>query len=358
MGRKFRVMVVDDSAFMRKLITDLISEDPEFQVVYTANNGREVLEKIAEIRPDIITMDIEMPEMNGLDALKAIMEFHPVPVIMLSSYADEAARETIMALELGAVDFVRKPSGSISLDLYSVKNALIEKLKIAVATRVKPISFDHSGVQEAHAAKIQRSHTEQIRQIVAIGTSTGGPRALQQVLSRIPAYLPAPILIVQHMPPNFTKSLAQRLDSSCEVHVVEAEDGETIKAGTVYIAPGGSHMKLVKRSGELRIQLMKDEARNGHRPSVDVLFESLIPLNGLKKHIILMTGMGSDGAKGMKALKDAGAVTTIAESEETAVVYGMPRSAVELGCVTDLLALQQIPKKIVESVMFHQPSEP
>ncbi|MEB3101144.1 protein-glutamate methylesterase/protein-glutamine glutaminase [Ferviditalea candida] len=358
MAQKFRVMVVDDSAFMRKLITDLISEDPEFQVVYAANNGREALERIAEIQPDVITMDIEMPEMNGLEALKAIMQCHPVPVIMLSSYADEAARETIMALELGAVDFIRKPSGSISLDLYSVKNTLIEKLKIAVETRVKSISFEHTGVVETKAAKAQISLTEPIRQIVAIGTSTGGPRALQQVLSRIPALIPAPILIVQHMPPKFTKSLAQRLDSSCEVHVVEAQDGESVKAGTVYIAPGGSHMKLVRHAGELRIQLTLEEARNGHRPSVDVLFESLIPLGGLIKHVVLMTGMGSDGAKGMKALKDAGAVTTIAESEETAVVYGMPRSAVELGCVTDLLPLQHISKKIMDSVMSHQRPEP
>jgi len=368
----YKVLVVDDSAFMRKMISDMISEVPQFQVIATAKNGKDAVEKVKELNPDVVTMDVEMPEMNGLQAVKAIMEEHPVPIIMLSSLTEAGAKETIMALEFGAIDFIRKPSGSISLDVYKVSSLLAEKLKVAVGTKVRKIEAAPSRplfrpAQPAmrppgQVAKPEKpkapdlperssSASHKFTQIVAIGTSTGGPRALQQVLSGIPEQFPAPILIVQHMPPNFTKSLAHRLDTLSPIHVVEAEDGTVVHSGTAYIAPGGYHMSLLHEStGSYRIRLTKDEPRNGHRPSVEVLFESLLPFKELTRHVVIMTGMGSDGARAMQTLKAAGVESTIAESEETCVVYGMPRAAVELNCVKYVLPLPEISEKLIHLV--------
>ncbi|TBL77747.1 protein-glutamate methylesterase/protein-glutamine glutaminase [Paenibacillus thalictri] len=350
----YNVLVVDDSIFMRKMISDLISEDPAFRVIDTAKNGKEALEKIKTVRPDVVTMDVEMPIMNGLEALQQIMKENPTPVIMLSSLTQEGAAETIRALELGAVDFVRKPSGSISLDIYKVRDALLDKLRLAVKTNMKKMS---PNVVQApppsiikpsvEASPLTQERSIRFNHLVAIGTSTGGPRALHQVLSHIPANFAAPIVVVQHMPPNFTKSLAQRLDSVSAIRVVEAEDGLPLQSGTAYIAPGGMHMVVVRDGTKAyRVRLTKDEPRSGHRPSVDMLFESLLPLTELQRHIVLMTGMGSDGAKGMAALKRSGAVTTIAESEESCIVYGMPRAAVELQCVTDILPQHLVAQKL------------
>ncbi|ANE47556.1 chemotaxis protein CheY [Paenibacillus swuensis] len=365
---QYQVLVVDDSAFMRKVISDLIEEDPLFTVMGTAKTGREAIAKVKELRPDAVTMDVEMPEMNGLDALKHIMEETPVPVIMLSSLTSDGARETILALERGAVDFVRKPSGSISLDVFKVKLLLHEKLRIAVAVNLKSRTMSSVKVakdelvvlsdagsrlptRQSVPAVLKPNRIGPVQKLVAIGTSTGGPRALQQVLSALPEHFPAPILIVQHMPPKFTHSLALRLDSLSRIRVVEAEDGQELRNGTAYIAPGGWHMHLAKndRTSGYQVKLTKEEPRSGHRPSVDVLFESLLPyVTTLPIHTVLMTGMGSDGAKGMKALKAAGSHASIAESEETCVVYGMPRSAVEQQCVDYVLPVTEIPRKLTE----------
>jgi two-component system chemotaxis response regulator CheB len=355
----FKVLVVDDSAFMRKLISDLILQDSSFEVIATARNGKEALDKVIEHKPDLITMDIEMPEVNGLEALESIMQKCPTPVIMLSSLTAEGAKETIQALELGAVDFVQKPSGSISMDLQKVKHLLIEKLKIASQTKVfqykKPINRvpSQTVTKQPKAKKAYKSMPKtSFDQLVAIGTSTGGPRALQKVITELPANFPAPLLIVQHMPPNFTKSLAQRLDSLSAIQVVEAEDGQLIESGVAYIAPGGWHMKLNQiHKGQYHIQLTNEEPRSGHRPSVDVMYESLLPHQELKKHIVIMTGMGSDGAKAMKALYNLGVESTIAESEETCIVFGMPRSAIELKSVDYVLPLQEIAGKLISLVM-------
>ncbi|MEF3304835.1 protein-glutamate methylesterase/protein-glutamine glutaminase [Paenibacillus sp. GYB003] len=366
---KHTVLVVDDSVFMRKIISDLIKEDGRFEVIDTAKNGVEAVDKAKRLKPDVITLDIEMPEMNGLEALKRIMAEHPIPVIMLSSLTEEGAKETIAALEIGAVDFVRKPSGSISLDLFKVKSLLIDKLSIAVQTRVmRPLSAPSAPSAPAATTAVDRASAplsrpkewtaspggDRIERVVAIGTSTGGPRALQQVVSALPERFPAPVLIVQHMPPNFTKSLAARLDSTSRIHVREAADGERLHNGVVYIAPGGWHMIVKKDDAGYKIRLSKDAPRSGHRPSVDMLFESLLPFRELKRHAVLMTGMGSDGSKGMQALRQAGAIATIAEASETCVVYGMPRAAVELGCVTHQLPLHQIAAKLTELVAPEQ----
>jgi two-component system chemotaxis response regulator CheB len=370
----YKILIVDDSIFMRKIITDLITEDNHFQVIATAKNGKEAVELVKKLKPDAITMDIEMPEMNGLDALKVIMAEMPTPVIMLSSLTQDGARETIVALERGAVDFIGKPSGSISLDLRRVRETLLEKLNIAVRTNVSkfkssppPNSLplmrkpapkqEHipkavNGLVTGVAASGQGQASQQVQQIVAIGTSTGGPRALHQVISQIPGPFPAPIVIVQHMPPNFTKSLAQRLHSISQLQVMEAENGMILQNGSVYVAPGGYHMTVARHGpGSYKIHISQEEPRGGHRPSVDVLFESLLPMKELKRHIVIMTGMGADGAKGMLALKNAGAVTTIAESEETCIVYGMPRAAVELKCVMHVLPQQEIALKLSQAVM-------
>jgi two-component system chemotaxis response regulator CheB len=358
---RYKVLVVDDSAFMRKIITDLIMEDPHFEVIDTAKNGLEAIDKIREIKPDVVTMDVEMPVMNGLEALQIIMEENPIPIIMLSNMTGHGTQETIRALELGAVDFVLKPSGSISLDLHMVKQVLLNKLKISVYAKVSQLSRSKAQpIASNDLISTSYSHLEgnvsnpsSFQHVIAIGTSTGGPKALQNVLSGLPQHLSAPILIVQHMPPNFTKSLANRLDTNCSLHVVEAENGMKVSAGTVYIAPGGWHMRMVRNAPELNhyfIKLDKDELRSGHRPSVDILFESLIPLKNLRRHIVIMTGMGNDGAESMKKLKEDGASTTIAESEETCIVYGMPRAAIELGGVDYVLKQQEISQKLVDLV--------
>ncbi|MEY9092079.1 chemotaxis response regulator protein-glutamate methylesterase [Paenibacillus sp. RC84] len=377
----YRILVVDDSVFMRKIITDLIEEDPNFRVVAVAKNGAEAVVKTQELKPHAVTMDIEMPEMNGLEALERIMAATPTPVIMLSSLTMSGAVETIRALELGAIDFIRKPSGSISLDLFKVKQLLHEKLRIAVKTRMQPqppiepakrperfVQPSAPFVRPPSAAEIPKrtaatqetgkpasgvgtGSSKGFRDLVAIGTSTGGPRALQKVLSGLPADFPAPVLIVQHMPPNFTKSLSQRLNDQCAVRVVEAEEAQVLEPGTAYVAPGGLHMTVVRADDKkYRISLSKSEPVSGHRPSVDKLFQSLLPLKELIRHAVIMTGMGSDGARTIGELRKDGAATTIAESEETCVVYGMPRVAVENGAAMFVLPLGDIAPKLVERV--------
>jgi two-component system chemotaxis response regulator CheB len=353
---RHKVLVVDDSAFMRKIITDLITEDPGFEVIDTARNGEEAVRKVRELAPDVVTMDVEMPLMDGLKALEIIMREHPVPVVMLSSLTDAGTRETIAALELGAVDFVQKPSGSISLDLHKVKRQLLDKLKAAVRARVArsmPLASRlNAAPRPPDASRPERGWPSRqppvgpIGKVAAIGTSTGGPRALQAVLSALPADFPAPILIVQHMPPVFTKSLADRLNSLCAIRVREAENGETPLPGTAYIAPGGRHMRLHQTAtGDYVIRLSDDPAVNGHRPSVDVLFDSLVPFTELTRVAVIMTGMGADGARGLRRLRDSGAAT-IAESEETCVVYGMPRAAVDLQAAQHVAKLHDIPGKM------------
>lgn len=358
---RFKVLVVDDSAFMRRIITDLLTDEAQFIVMDTAKNGKEAVEKVLKLQPDVVTLDVEMPIMNGLEALQQIMAVRPTPVVMLSSMTYEGAAATVQALEYGAVDFVQKPSGSISLDLYKVKAELIEKLKIASQAKVRRTSmFAAKGLQEKSAAadmaqkrranvRSGARHSNTFKHLVAIGTSTGGPKALQTVLTQLPADFAAPIVIVQHMPPKFTRSLAARLDSLCNIRVVEAEDMQSLESGTAYIAPGGYHM-TVEHHHTYRIRLNEETPTNGHRPSVDVLFHSLVPLTRLSKHSVIMTGMGSDGARGMKALKDAGAQTTIAESADTCIVYGMPRSAVELQCIDHVLPLTAIADKLIKIV--------
>lgn len=353
---KIKVMVVDDSAFMRKVISNLLEEKGTIEVIATSRNGRDALEKLEELKPDVITLDFEMPVMNGLEFLAIAMRQYSIPIVMLSSLTRQGTIETIQALELGAIDFITKPSGAISLDIDKLQKEIIEKvenaakcdvskLKKGIAKQLPPYPTQKLG----HKAGITRK-TQRFKEIVAIGTSTGGPRALQEVLTKLPADYPAPIFIVQHMPPGFTKSLAERLNTLCDIEVKEAEHEQRVESGVAYIAPGNYHMRVkTNRYGELVIDLDQEtQPRAGHRPSVDTLFESIAMIEDVHKTIVIMTGMGSDGTQGLKLIRERNksGVTAIAEHESTCIVYGMPRSAVNLGLIDLTIPLDQIGKQL------------
>jgi two-component system chemotaxis response regulator CheB len=360
---KIRVLVVDDSAFMRKVITDFLNEEEKIDVIGTARNGQDAIKKVELLNPDVVTMDVEMPIMDGLEGLKVIMDQFPRPVIMLSSTTTEGAENTIKSLQYGAFDFIAKPSGAISLDLYKVKGELLEKVVLAKSANVRKLSKvvnkKNIPLKQMGYSKIDSNRDQSpitidknnlTKKIVCIGTSTGGPRALQQVLSNIPADIDAPIFIVQHMPPGFTQSLANRLNSISFITVKEAENGEQVQNGIAYIAPGGSHLKVMKSGSYLTIKIDQSDIRNGHRPSVDVMFESISKLQDYRKISVIMTGMGSDGTEGLRKLKLTGVVNAITESELSSVVYGMPRSALSTNLVDKVEHLENIAAAIMDFI--------
>ncbi|MFC5712127.1 chemotaxis response regulator protein-glutamate methylesterase [Thalassorhabdus alkalitolerans] len=342
-----RVLVVDDSAFMRKVISDAINRNEDMTVAATARNGAETIEKLRYVKVNVITLDVEMPQKNGLDTLKEIMEEFPHPVVMVSSATQEGALQTIAAMELGAVDFVAKPSGPISLDFDLVRKELIEKIKIASE------AFHQSILTKEKKVEITRSppplHPSNLmlkKKVIAIGTSTGGPRALQQLFSDLPGTLAAPLLIVQHMPAGFTQSLAKRLNDMSELTVKEAEDGEVARNGVAYIAPGGKHV-TVKNSGEaLVLNLLDTPPQNNHKPSVDTLFTSLADIAGYSVVAVIMTGMGADGAVGIQKLKEKKSNIALAESEGTSTVFGMPKAAAQTGQIDEVVPLFNMSKSI------------
>ncbi|WP_077617834.1 protein-glutamate methylesterase/protein-glutamine glutaminase [Bacillus sinesaloumensis] len=349
---RVNVLIVDDSAFMRKLITSFLQEDPRINVVGTARNGIDALDKIKKYNPDVVTLDVEMPEMNGIEALRQIMNEYPRPVVMLSSTTKEGAENTLLAIQYGAVDFISKPSGSISMDLHLIKDEMVSKVLLAGKVNVdllkKPLNIQEETTNKlVDYSKIELDSNVNVKKIVCMGTSTGGPRALQQVLPKFPKNFPSPIVIVQHMPAGFTKSLADRLNGLCEITVKEAENGEFLKAGTAYIAPGGFHMKIKKIGTTLAVNIDETEIRNGHRPSVDVLFESISEIKGIPKIAVIMTGMGSDGSNGLIKLKETGQVFSIAESKDTSIVFGMPKAAIETNLVDKVDNLDDIASTVL-----------
>ncbi|WNS79709.1 chemotaxis response regulator protein-glutamate methylesterase [Domibacillus sp. DTU_2020_1001157_1_SI_ALB_TIR_016] len=355
-----RVLVVDDSAFMRKLISEFLSEHPQLEVIAFGRNGRDGVKKALELKPDVITLDVEMPEMDGLEALKAIMEKQPCPVVMLSSLTKEGTETTLKAIELGAVDFIAKPSGTISLDLHKIKDVLIEKvlgaskanisMQPAILKKTAVISPPaESEYTETNTVRPQ-VRSKKMNKLVLIATSTGGPRALQHVVTKLPASLPAPVVIVQHMPPGFTKSLSDRLDSLSEIRVKEGKDGEILQNGTVYIAPGGKHLRLKKTGTSTVIALDELPPEGGHRPAANATFRSAAAIHDLEKTAVIMTGMGSDGAEGLITLKETGTVKAIAEAKETCVVYGMPKAAIATHLVDDVVPVDEIASAIVKHV--------
>lgn len=345
-----RVLVVDDSALMRKLIPQIIERDPSIQVVGTAMDGEFALKKIAELQPNVITLDLEMPRMGGQETLKEIMRRYGLPVIVVSSHSTEGASSTFKALSHGAFDFVTKPKDAASAHMEAIANELITKIKVAADTRVpragiplpqyqmdtplRPVKFSAGFVKPRSAGGVPTK-------IVAIGVSTGGPNAVQYLLSQMPSDFPAAIVIVQHMPEGFTEMFARRLDECCAIEVKEAHSGDLLTAGRALICPGNRHMR-VKRMPLGDIVVLSDEDKvNGHRPSVDLLFRSAAADFGSMSIAVLMTGMGDDGADAMGEVKACGGLT-IAQSEDSCVVFGMPKAAIERGFATRVVSLDAL----------------
>jgi two-component system chemotaxis response regulator CheB len=354
MKRQIKVLIVDDSAFIRKALEMMINENPQLQVVGTAKNGLEGVELCKKLNPDVVTMDVEMPVMNGLDALKKIMTEHPTPVIMVSTLTEEGAEVTLKALENGAVDFIPKKFDYSTAEIIKIKKELYAKL-----ISVGQIDFKRKQTEETTNVgpghllrKIKEKEYRAVKEvfsdkykIIAIASSTGGPMTLQKILPQLPANLPVPVIIAQHMPPVFTKSFATRLNEMLPLRVVEAENNMEIEPGTVYIGKGGYHIILKEIMNKIRIKLIEDMPGFLYKPSGDLLFESVAKLYGSKAIGIILTGMGSDGANGLLKLYQAGAYT-IAQDESTSVIYGMPKAAAELGAAKTVLPVYQIPDKI------------
>ncbi len=349
---QIKVLIVDDSAFMRKILTDILNSDPEINVVGFARNGKEAIDKVIQLKPTLVTMDVEMPIMSGIEALSHIMQSHPLPVVMLSSLTSDGAEATLSALDLGAVDFVEKPSSIYAINPKDIKAEIIDKIKVAATVKVGKKGGSERIVQTIEPRSSMREVKKQAhggkRPLIAVGISTGGPRALQSVIPALPKGLSAPVVIVQHMPPGFTRSLADRLNSISNVTVKEAEDGEKLKDGWVYIAPGDFHVEIVEgQSSALTVKLTKDPPVSGHRPSADVMFKSISGLSNTDAIAVIMTGMGSDGSNGLKLLKESKGAYIIAQDEESCVVYGMPKSAVKLGIVDVVSPLSRITNTII-----------
>ncbi len=343
-----RVLVVDDSALMRKLIPQILERDSSIQVVGTAMDGTFGLRKIEELKPDVVTLDMEMPHMDGIETLKHMTGAHKVPVIVVSSYTTHGTSLTFRALQHGAFDFVPKPQEGAAFAMDSVAEELIAKIKAAANSRSIQIpaiqleaEFDIGPKKRRPAKPLSPSARTSPTKIVAIGISTGGPNALLYLLSQFPADFPGTILIVQHMPERFTGMFASRLDDACAIEVKEAEGGDLLLAGRALVCPGNRHMRVRHMTLGDTVLLSDDPKVNGHRPSVDVLFRSVAQEFGAKAIGVLMTGMGEDGAEAMGDIKSAGGMT-IAQNESSCVVYGMPKAAVDRGTAVRVVPLDAI----------------
>ncbi|QGT99187.1 Chemotaxis response regulator protein-glutamate methylesterase CheB [Candidatus Syntrophocurvum alkaliphilum] len=354
---KIKVLVVDDSAFMRKVISDIINSYPDMEVIEKARDGNDALQKIETFSPDVVTMDVEMPKLDGLSALKNIMDTNPVPVIMLSSLTQNGAEQTVKALQFGAVDFIPKPSGSISLDIEKVKDDIISKIRIAAGAKRKlqnlNINHDLNSIVKIKPPTKKIDYKKQLKKLIVMGTSTGGPKALHEVLPKIPVNIDAAILIVQHMPPGFTKSLADRLDILSQIKVKEAEHGEKVIPGCAYITPGNYHLNVESIYNQIKkdliINLNQNNPIKGHRPSVDEMLLSVTKHFWSDIICVIMTGMGSDGSKNLHLIKQKGG-KVIAEHQSTCIVYGMPKAAIQTGNVDSIVPLEDITKEIISMI--------
>jgi two-component system chemotaxis response regulator CheB len=364
------VLVVDDSAFMRRVITDILSRTDEFRVVGTARDGHDALRKVHQLEPDLVTMDVEMPGLDGLSALGYIMSETPRPVVMLSAYTTERGEATMRALDYGAVDFVAKPSGTISLNLDTVADRLLDALRAAAAANlsVLPVQMRRAAPRPAPAAgpgrgslsmpvappvappvevapaapappRVPAAHETVADLAVVVAASTGGPRALTELIPRLRAPLGAAVLVVQHMPPRFTRSLAERIDGMSELAVSEAVDGEPVLADHVYFAPGDFHMRVVREGGQARLALDQSPSLWGVRPAADYLFRTAAEVFGARTVGVVLTGMGKDGAEGLREIVDAGG-SGIAQDRESSVIYGMPAAAAKVA--GSIMPLDQI----------------
>lgn len=349
-SKKARVLIVDDSAFMRRMVAQIVEESGEFQVAGTARNGRDGLRQIEALDPDIVTLDVDMPELDGLGALDHIMRESPRPVVMLSAGTTRSGQAaTLRALELGAVDFVLKPSGAISLDVTRVATRLIDALRAAASANLDGLR--PAPIDEPRATGRESLALSPATSVVAIAASTGGPRALTAVLTHLPRSLPAAVLIVQHMPAGFTKSFAQRLDAACDLRVDQAEQGDVLRHGRAYVAPGGRHL-LVRDGGGTAgpvLELDDGPSRWGVRPAADLLFESVAAVFGPSAVAVVLTGMGRDGAEGTRLVRSAGGRAVI-QDRATSTIYGMPQAALHLAGADRVSPLPEIARVIAELV--------
>lgn len=346
---KVKVLVVDDSAFMRKAISGMLEKDPLIEVVGTARNGEEALELIEKYDPDVVTMDIEMPVMDGLTALRHIMMKSPRPVIMVSSLTQEGADATFKALELGAVDYIPKQLSKVSLEIVKIEKDLQEKVKSVAKKKGKIKPHRKKTTEQKTVDIIKFSNKNLTRDFVGIGVSTGGPMAVQQVLTKLDKDFPAPIVIAQHMPEAFTGPFARRLNEICKIEVKEAEHGEPVKAGVAYIAKGGHHLRIVQKVSRIELEVSKEPKDALYKPSVNELMLSIA--NGLGKRAVgvILTGMGNDGLIGIRELKKKGG-RAIAQSEKTCVVYGMPRAIVEENLADEVVDITDMAEAIVRNL--------
>lgn len=345
MAKKVKVLIIDDSALIRMLLTKALSSSEKIEVVGAAEDPLVAREMIKKYNPDVLTLDIEMPKMDGLTFLKNLMRLRPVPVVMVSTLTKKGASVTLKALEYGAIDFVAKPDSDIRENLLAYSGILIEKvLSAAKANVAKSADAVRSTAKKVSLKGKSKNNIE----IITIGASTGGTEAIKAVVSVLPATLP-PIVMTQHIPPVFSTSFAKRLNESSDINVIEPTEKMQLLPGHAYLAPGDQHMVISKVAGKLYLNIEQTEPVNRHRPSVDVLYNSVVKACGKKSIGILLTGMGADGAKGLKLLKDQGA-HTIAQDEASSVVWGMPGAAVSLGAASEVLALNKISKRLVSLI--------
>jgi len=349
MSRKIRVLVIDDSALVRDILTKGLTADTGIEVVGSAPDVYVGRDKIVELQPDVLTLDIEMPKMDGVEFLRRLMPQYPIPVVVVSSLTQRGKEITLQALEAGAIDFVPKPSANVAQGLAAMMMELRTKVKIAATANVahwkgKRIEYAERTQRLSPSTKAavpaSRALSESTDKVIAIGASTGGTEALRKILVEFPVHTPG-VVVVQHMPPGFTKSFADRLNQECSMEVKEAQTGDRIMQGRVLIAPGDFHMHVVRSGGRYEVVCRQSEKVSGHRPSVDVLMHSVAQHVGSNACGIILTGMGADGAKGLKAMREAGA-TTFGQDERSCVVYGMPKVALEIGAVERVLPLEKI----------------
>jgi two-component system, chemotaxis family, protein-glutamate methylesterase/glutaminase len=346
-AKKLRVLIVDDSALVRRLLTEMLSSDPGITVLGAAHDAYDAREKIKALNPDVLTLDVEMPRMDGVTFLRNLMRLRPMPVIMVSSLTEKGAEVTLDALSIGAVDYLAKPKIDLAATLADYREELISKVKAAASARLRATPATASTSADAILEK--RDSHRQLRtteRIIAIGASTGGTEAIKEVLIRLPPDTPG-IVITQHIPKLFSGAFARRMDACCQVSVCEAEDGQQILRGHAYVAPGDKHLLLVRDGARYVCRLDEGPPVNRHKPSVDVLFRSVAQQAGRNAIGVILTGMGKDGALGLKEMRDAGA-PTVAQDEATSIVWGMPGEAVAVGGAADVLPLGEIWSRVLQ----------
>ena len=356
MAQRIQVLVVDDSTFMRKSLSAMLSSDARIVIAGLARNGEEALQQVKALKPDVVTMDVEMPGMNGIEAVRRIMAECPVPIVMVSSLTTEGANDTLKALEYGAIDYIPKQLDGVATNIVEIERELVAKIlaasqatgKLAIRRAGAPlpiIAKPAGGALSSHSISVTRGN-----RIVAIGCSTGGPQALMEILPNLPADFPAGIVIVQHMPKTFTKPFADRMNQVCPLEVKEAADGDEVKAGCVLIAPGGVQFRVKKKSITTNVvSLSPNHEKHLHAPAADIMLQSVAQLYGERSIGIILTGMGHDGLEGMKALK-ASKGRTIVQDEKTCIVYGMPKAVVEAGCADKVVPLPHIVGELLNMV--------